>query len=115
MKLLKTHLVPGGVVKTYLEHNNSKVAKFTVDLMAESPTESAALARLASDLLAMADAIQKKSAEINDEAIKQSFLNRIRTTGEGKTREERRKQFLESVTTPRRGTEPEQENPYGTE
>lgn len=118
MKLIKTHLIPGGVVKTY-EDNRDKVAKFSVELLAESASESGALSKLAASLQEIANAVRAKADELNDQALKAEFVNRIRKTERvSGSREERRKEFLAQMAAKRaepESTETETENPYGTE
>lgn len=110
MKLLKTHLVPGGVVKIYQERSSGKTAKFSVDILAESQSESNALLKIACHLTEMAEAIRHKANEITDETIKREFINRIRANSSDSQNPdlaERRQQFLREIK-----PETETEDPY---
>lgn len=58
MKLMKSHIVPGGTVKTFKDNHNN-IAKIAINLMSESSSERAAMRKLAEDLFAIAKAIDE--------------------------------------------------------
>lgn len=95
MKLINSHLVPGGAVKIY-DDTRSKTAKFEVTLTAEGASELSVLGKLIADLDKISDSITYLRDEMMIEAAKLSLSTK--TTGSvSADKETRRRAFIESM------------------
>lgn len=114
MKLIRTHLIPGGAVKVYDDNTANVLAKYHVQLLAEKASEAAALYKLAADMQLIASAIEAKADELSAESFKKAI--HLKVASNSKSLDERRKEFLATRKKDQEDDgETETENPYGTE
>ena len=115
MKLIHSHMVPGGSVKIYQEGKTNKVGRISVDLTAESMSESNVLDELAGNLTLIAEAIKKISEKISDKRMMERLLaedQKKAVMEQALTLEQKRQAFLSNLKPKSASQADEQEHPY---